>query len=183
MKLLMHSLLAVCVVATVPALRAQEQGPAMPQSNDVEVRGNGHCTPVRPGDLVHFSLTVDGVANAKAVFADLQLTTGHATYHETDLPMPGSGVLGGGGTGSRDDATSKVYRFSFHVPVGAMQGVYRSAGLVVTADYGTGADKGAEAYVDRHAREQVRRYCLVVFGPAQQAPVVTDFKPGEVEHK
>ena len=48
---MLPSLLAVCVVALVPALRAQvEQGPAQPQvpSNDVEVRGHGHCTPVRP---------------------------------------------------------------------------------------------------------------------------------------
>jgi hypothetical protein len=64
-----------------------------------------------------------------------------------------------------------------------MEGVYRSSGIVVTADYGMSEDKGAEAYVDRHAREQVRRYCLVVFGQAQQAPVVTDFRPGPVEHK
>jgi hypothetical protein len=137
MKLGLPWLLAVGVVVAVPRANAQmDQGPAQaPQAaaqNDVELRGGRHCTQVRPGDMVHFTLTVDGVANAKAVLADLQLTTGHATYRETDLPMPGSGVLGGGGAGARRQHEQAV---PLHVPG---SGGSDGGGVSVVGDCGDG---------------------------------------------
>jgi hypothetical protein len=182
MKPFLPMLFAACLVSGAVAHAQADAGPAAAPET-VVVRGDGHCTRVRPGDTVNFSLTIDGVLNAKAVFASLQLTTGHAVYREADLPMPGSGVLGGGGAGTRDSATDKVYHFAFKVPSDVLRGVYRSAGVAVTADFGGGPDKAVMADVDRHAREQVRKYCLVVFGPAENEPVVTDFQPGTVEHK
>lgn len=164
----------LAAIGCAPESQAQMvPGPAQAPTS-VEVGGSGKCQSVRPGDIVHFSLTIEHVDPARAVSADLQMGTRHAVYRQTDLPMPGDGIMGGGGAGMHDQNFGKVYHFTFRVPPGAEAGVYRGLGVNVTVDDGS-------AWVDRHAREQVRRFCLAVFGNAENGPVVTDFHGGPIE--
>ena len=179
MKRMVAALVVLGCASMVHAQATMDEGPAhAPQT--VEVQGNGHCQTVRAGDTVHYSLTIDGVESARSVFANLQLRTGHAAYRETDLPMPGTGLIGGGSAGARD-GSGKVYQFAFQIPAGVQSGVYRAVGVVVTLNQNV--DEPIEAEVDRHAREQVRHFCLAVFGAGSGAPVVTEFHPGAVERK
>ena len=153
---------------------------AKPADGAADLPADGRCQGVRPGDTVRFSLRIDSAEGAKAVFAELQMNAKgrHGRFRETDLPMSRADVLAGGGVGSRDAADATLYHFSFAVPQ-VEPGMYHTAGFAVRAAYRH--NEGARVAMDRRAREQVRGYCLAVFG-GTHGPVVTEFLPKAVEH-
>ncbi|SEF50284.1 hypothetical protein SAMN05421819_0213 [Bryocella elongata] len=159
-----------------------DAGPAMAPSG-VEVRGDGHCPVVKAGDVVHYTLTLDGADEAQSVYADLQLRS-RGGMKESDLPLPGSGAIGGGGAGTRDSQWGKVYHFAFTVPSGVDSGVYHAQGVMVTVRDASGASP-LDAALDKKARERVHRFCLAVYGKGSGDlfPLVTDFKGGPIDKK
>lgn len=159
-----------------------EAGPAQAPTN-VEVSGDGRCPAVKPGDVVHYSLTLDGADAARSVYADLQLRS-RGSMKESDLPLPGAGAIGGGGAGTRDAQWGKVYHFAFTVPSGADSGVYHAQGVMVTVRDAAGTSP-LDAALDKKARERVHRFCLAVLGKGngELFPVVTDFKGGPIDRK
>ena len=177
----------LAIVSSAGVARAQfTDGPAQPPSQSAIYSDNHHCTPVRAGDTVTFELTIDKVANAKSVFAELQMRPGrHAHYQMTDLPSPDLQSLNGGSAATADGGNGHVYHFSFKVPEGTAPGLYHGVGVAVTvSDDGstTGATRTAD--VTRHTEEQIRSYCVAVFsGHGEGYPVVTNFKGGPVEKK
>lgn len=165
------------------AAQTPDAGPAQAPSN-VEVSNDGHCPVVKAGDVVHYTLTLDGADEAQAVYADLQMGVGRGSVRDSDLPMPGSGAIGGGGTGARDAKWGKVYHFTFTVPAGVDRGLYRGRGVVVTVRDAEGTTP-LDAAVTRKARERVQHFCLAVAGRGgyEGLPLVTDFKGGPVDRK
>jgi hypothetical protein len=168
------------VLGVVGVAQTPDAGPA-PAPNGVEVRGDGRCPAVKAGDVVHYSLTLDGADAAQSVYADLQLRS-RGAMKESDLPLPGSGAIGGGGAGSRDAQWGKVYHFAFTVPSGADSGIYHAQGVMVTVRDASGP---LDAGLDKKARERVHRFCLAVLGKGigEGFPVVTDFKGGPIDRK
>ena len=167
-------------------------GPSLPspaaqqdRAADVEMKSDGRCQDVRPGDLVHYSLTIESVANPRAVFADLRLRPkGSVAPRASALPSPDFRNLGGGGLARRDDTLGNVYHFVFRVPKEILSGVYHGVALDVTAGDGVAARRDpGDVDVSRHVREQVRSYCLNVFSAfgGNNKPEVTDFTPGIVD--
>ena len=188
-KVLAASILTVTAGAQMQPGQMQN-GPAGPlppsapdKPGDLEMRSDGHCLDARPGDIVHFTLTIESVANAHGIYADIRLRPkGVAAPRASALPSPDSRNLGGGGLGVRDTATGNVYHFAFRVPTEIIGGIYRGVGLSVTEGDAM-PSRGEPADVDqtRHVREQVRSYCLNVFsGYGGAKPEVTDFTPGPV---
>ena len=145
--------------------------------------GSGRCQSVRAGDVARFTLRIDAVESARAVYSQFQLTMrGHrAKYHQTDLPLLRDGVLSGSAMGTRDAQDHHLYHFSFAVPDVA-GGYYRTAGFTVRAQFADEMDSaGVIIGLDRHARSQVNGYCLAVFGAGEHNPVVTEFQPKPAE--
>ncbi len=167
----------------------QQPGPMTATSTvepaTVEAESDGKCRDARPGDTVNFSLTIEAVEKAKAVYGELQMREGHSVAARAgSLPMPDYRNLSGGGLGVRDTQISTLYHFSFRVPEQIVSGLYHGMGVAVTADRAvTLTDRDHAVDVTRHTRDEVKNYCLRVisgFG-ADGRPVVTDFQPGTVE--
>jgi hypothetical protein len=163
-------------------------GPAPAAGNaagNVNLPDDGRCQAVRYGDIVHFTLHIENVDDARRVFTEIQLTLGHPSKFKTvSLPIPSSTTLGGGGFGARDPQDAKLYHFSFVVPDVA-SGIYRTAGFDVRAAYTrNSADPGVGVALNRHAAAAVRNYCLAVFGngAGDHRLLVTDFLRNPVEH-
>lgn len=188
--------LACAASAQTTAPTAQSNEPDTPPAQNVEVRGDGRCTTVRSGDTVHYTLTIEGVGGAHAVYGDLRLRLGR--FHEPmsgGLPVPDFRSLGGGGLGTRDAAEAKMYRFAFKVPQELFGGTYRGFEVNVHADQPQTRPQPSpylrverpepRVEVTRHTRDEVRRYCLNVmshFGiETRYRAAVTNFEPGPVD--
>jgi len=184
MKRTVFFLLACSLAATAPA---QDPAPAQ----NIQIRTDGRCTDVHPGDTVHYALTIQSVQGDTSVLADLRLRLdGRGRGELGDLPLPDFRSVGGGGTGTRDAQTADVYHFIFKVPTEVFGGVYRGVGVLVSADeIATSRDhERPRVDVTRHTREQVYHYCLNVlsdFNPAAPTgrPEVINFEPGSVDPK
>ena len=151
------------------------------QAQDIAMPADGGCQAVHPGDTVHFDLKIESAEGARAIFTELQMDgAGHrAKFRPADLPLARGNVLAAGASSTRDAADPTVYHFSFLVPQ-VDPGVYRMGGFAVRTAYGGMRGEGGMVPLNRHAREQVRRYCLAVFG-GMHSPVVTEFLPRQVE--
>lgn len=185
MKLPARFLFAAALL--VPANAQQMGGPALPPSQSVMGSDNQHCKPVRAGDIINYTLTIEDVANANAVNAELQMRPGRkgGHYQTTGLPLPDFQSLNGLSTAVPDDKDAKVFHFSFKVPEGIVPGIYHGVGVSVTVnegDKGNGIVRTAE--VDRRTENEIRSYCLAVFsGHGSNYPTVVNFKPGVIERK
>jgi len=186
----MRYLPLVCATFVVRIALGQEPGtgPAQaPGSQSVHVELDGKCHVVRPGDVVHYELTIQSVEYAKAVYADLQMHAGRgSTSGATDLPRPDFQSLGGGGAATRDARVGSVYHFMFRIPQGVMSGLYHGTGVFVTVpDEVEMPGRGRAIEVTRHTRDQISRYCLNVISPlgSTDRPVVTNFKAGKIDKK
>jgi hypothetical protein len=150
----------------------------------VEMPTNGKCQGVHYGDIVHFTLRVEGVADAKRVYTQLAMGLGsHPKFVKTDFMLSTADSFGGGGVGKRDAADPQLYHFRFVVP-DVRSGIYHAASIGVQAIYSdSSVDEGTGVGLNRRAHEQVKSYCLAVFGGegGQHRPVVTEFLPGEIE--
>ncbi|HEY4357402.1 MAG TPA: hypothetical protein VGN16_16750 [Acidobacteriaceae bacterium] len=173
-------------ILALPAAVLGAQAP--PPSQDVSIHADGRCHEVRPGDTVHYSLTVKGLENVRAVYADLQMRPGREFMaRPAGLPSPDFRSLGGGGQAKPDASTPDVFQFSFVVPKEIYSGVYRGIGVLVRTD--EPADPyGPPARVDvtHHTEKQARRFCLTVvsnFGEQHERPEVTNFRPGAIDRK
>ncbi len=178
-------------IAAPPTPTAQSNEPAAYEPQNVEVRGDGRCTTVRPGDTVHYTLTIENIAGVKAVFGDLRLRLGrsHEIMHG-DLPVPDFRSFGGGGVGARDTGDGKLYHFAFTVPREIFGGTYHGTEVDVRADqpeplplYRSDRPRLPKVEVTRHTRDEVHAYCLSVlsnFGVVTR-PAVTNFEPGPVD--
>lgn len=157
-----------------------QQQPVNPSTAGVSMPTDGRCQGVRPGDTVRFTLRIQAVEAAHAVYAHLQMEQGrHPHYRRTDLPLSSDDVLDGGSVGTQDAADPQLYHFSFVVP-DAQQGVYHPSGIAVRAAFGAGSsDPGTLVALDRQAQDEVRRYCIAVFGDGngEHQPTVTEFLP------
>jgi hypothetical protein len=175
--------IALVVGSMCVAAKAQDMnGPAQAPSQSVMFSDNHHCMPVRAGDTVNYSLTIENVADAKQIFAELQMRPGrHGHLQTTGLPSPDIDSLTAGGVATADGTNANVYHFSFKVPAGVTPGVYHGVGVVVRLDQA--ASSLGTADVTRHTEDEVRSYCLAVFGRGENYPVVTNFKPGTIERK
>lgn len=155
------------------------------KGRQVEMSENGKCQAVRYGDTVNFTMRVEGVADARRVYTQLAMGLGsHPKMVKADFMLATSDSFGGGGLGKRDAAEPQLYHFHFVVP-DVRSGIYHSASVGVRAIYSdNSADEGAGVGLNRHAHDQVRNYCLAVFGGegGQHRPVVMEFLPGEIEH-
>ena len=163
-------MLLLLALAFAPCARGQ----AVPGGADLPAAGA--CQSVRPGDTVDFSLRIDAGEGARAVVAELQMDGKSHRFRlrEADLPLWRAGEFAAGGVGKRDAKDLTLYHFNYVVPQ-AEPGIYRTAGFAVHAVYAN--HEGAPVTIDRRAREQVRDYCLAVFG-GSHAPAVTAFLPG-----
>jgi hypothetical protein len=183
----------LCAVLCARGAIAQS-GPAIPpaalgaeqQSSHREL--DGKCKAVQPGDVVHFTLRVDGVQYARAVYADLQMRLGRVYVKDTSgLPAPDFRNLGGGGSATRDTSQGNVYHFAFTVPRDVSSGLYHGSGVYVTAAPNDEVAYGGARSVDvtAHTMKEIRKYCLIVVSPlgGEGRPLVTDFKGGPVERK
>ncbi|MFC6647425.1 hypothetical protein ACFQBQ_17975 [Granulicella cerasi] len=159
--------------------------PGWPQTGalrDLDHAKQGTCTSVRYGDIVHFTLRVENVQDARSVFTNLRMGLGaHPHYSYASLPMPDAVSFGGGGVGVRDAADYQLYHFRFEVP-DVRSGIYRVAGIDVRANYDRDANIGVG--IDKPTRVKLKNYCLAVFGGegGDHRPMVTDFRPDPVEH-
>lgn len=167
------------------ALPTQDPAPAAdPGTRQVDMASNGKCQGVHAGDIVHFTLRVEGVADARRVYTQLAMGLGsHPKFIKTDFQLSTSDSFGGGGMGTRDGADQQLYHFRFVVP-DVRSGIYHAASIGVQAIYSdSSVDEGKGVGLNRHAHEQVRNYCLAVFGGegGDHHPVVTQFLPGEIE--
>lgn len=155
------------------------------RSHQVDMPNDGKCQGVRAGDIVHFTLRVEGVADARRLYTQLAMGLGsHPKFVKTDFMLSTSDSFGGGGMGTRDGADPQLFHFRFVVP-NVRSGIYHSASIGVQAIYSdSSVDEGKGVGLNRHAHNQVRRYCLAVFGGegGEHRPVVTEFLPGEIEH-
>jgi hypothetical protein len=196
----LRRLLAACAIASTYAASAQfpasqvVNGSAPPpvatgvQAQDDHSDLDGKCRAAKPGDVVHFTLRVEGVAYARAVYANLQMSLGRVYVKDTSrLPPPDLNHLGGGGPAARDASQGNVYHFAFTVPRDVSSGMYHGSGVYVTA--ASSADSASEGSrnvdITAHTLKEVRRYCLIVVSPygPQGRPLVTDFDGGAVERK
>jgi hypothetical protein len=189
-----------CCAACAPA--QMQAGPAQPnipqnlpppnllssadaQPGDVEMHSDGRCLNAKPGDTVHYTLTIEDIANAEAAFADLRLRPrGFPAPHGEGLAVPDYRNLGGGGAGVRDSEHGNMYHFSFRVPQQIYSGVYRGVGLEVTTGTARTAAQVTATGVDvtKHTRDEVRAFCINVvsnYGGTGR-PEVTDFHPDAV---
>jgi hypothetical protein len=186
---------AACVLLLVRVSAAQTPGgPALsPAAMGADQQGahselDGKCNVARPGDVVHFTLHVEGVQYARAVYADLQMRLGKIYAKDASgIPAPDFRHLGGGGPATRDGTQGNVYHFAFVVPRDVLSGLYHGSGVYVTATPSDTYPEEASRSVDvtAHTQKEIRRYCLIIVSPlgAQGRPLVTDFKGGPVERK
>lgn len=158
--------------------------PAAAVASTQELPTDGRCQSVRYGDIVHFTLRIENVENAKAIFTDLQMGLGeHPKFQRASLRVPAADAMGGGGVGWRDARDPQLYHFRFEVPV-VQPGFYHAAGADVRASYGTlTTDGGVGVSLSREARRKIAHYCIAVFGDGSgdHQPRVTDFLPGRTE--
>jgi hypothetical protein len=195
-----------CCVASAAAAQApivHDYAPAADAPQTVEMRGDGRCTTVRPGDTVHYTLSIDNVIDARAVLGDLHLRPGHfrEVMTHAGLPVADFRSLGGGGVGKRDTDDARQYQFAFVVPEQIYSGTYRGVDVSVSAhELTAGSDdpyaeyaapylprpvEHTHVHVTKRTRREVRAYCLNVmstFGMQQQArAAVVAFAPGSVD--
>lgn len=153
------------------------------RGRQVEMSENGKCQAVRYGDTVNFTMRIEGVADARRVYTQLAMGLGgHPKMMKADFLLATSDSFGGGGMGRRDAGDPQLYHFHFVVP-DVRSGIYHSASVGVRAIYSeSSVDEGAGVGLNRHAHDQVRNYCLAVFGGegGEHRPVVTEFLPGEI---
>lgn len=182
----------VCAVFVVRAALAQDLGnghasPALTDPQAVQAEPDGKCRAVRPGDVVHFALTIQSVEYARAVYADLQMRLGRTYITEPGgLPPPDFRNLGGGGAAIRDAQQGGVYHFAFKVPHDVVSGIYHGAGVYVTAADGSEAANGSRnVEITHRTLSKIRDYCLIVVGPygGGNRPLVTNFQPGPIDKK
>jgi len=161
-----------------------------PEAKNVEMPNDGRCKLVKPGDVVHYQLTIRSADAARAVYANLQLRREGAGKEEHfDLPFPDALTMGERGVATRDAKAGNVYHVEFTVEKDVPSGLYRGTGVLVTLS----ADGGVYSnphYVDvtNHTMREIHHYCLAVAGPyggevGGGRPLVTDFKPGLIERK
>jgi hypothetical protein len=179
---------AVAVVVAGPMVRAQELGaPAQAPPQNVLVSDDKHCKAVRAGDTINYTLTIEDVANARTVNAELQMRPGRkgGHYQTTGLPLPDFQSLNGISLAVQDDKDAKVFHFSFKVPEGIVPGIYHGVGVSVTVNDGDKANGVVRtADLTRRTEDEVRSYCLAVFsGHGTNYPTVVNFKPGAIERK
>ena len=171
-------------VVAAPMVLAQD-GPATHPPQHIQVESDGKCRPVKPGDVVHFALTIQSVEYAHAVYAHLQMHLGRTyTFDPSGLPAPDFRTLGGGSVATRDAQQGGVYHFAFTVPRDVMTGIYHGAGVYVTAaDNSDLASGSRNVEVNHRTLEKVRDFCLIVVGPfgGDGRPLVTDFRPGPID--
>lgn len=179
---------ATLLLATLAFPAAVLGAQAPPPSQDVSIHADGRCHEVRPGDTVHYTLTIKGVEHVRAVYADLQMRPGRDFIaRPTGLPSPDFHSLGGGGQARPNPSARDSFEFSFVVPQEIYSGVYRGTGVLVHTD--EPADPyGPPARVDvtHHTEKQARRFCLAVisnFGEQHDRPEVTNFRPGTIDRK
>jgi hypothetical protein len=153
-----------------------------------DVKLDGRCQVVRPGDIVHYELSIRAVESAKFIDADIELHNGDWPHKDANgLLFPDFRTLGGSSPATRDPSIGGVYHFQFTVPQHVLGGTYRGTAVLVTvvddddALYG----RNSSVPVNRHTRRQVKNYCLVVVGAAgdDRERVVTNFKRGPIERK
>ena len=190
-----RSLLMACTLLAVPLANAQytaTNGPASPPgfgqaptSEAVQAQPDGKCRPVKPGDVVHYTLTIQSVSYARAVYADLQMRLGRTyTSEPGGLPPPDFRNLGGGGAAARDAQQGNVYHFAFTVPHDVMTGIYHGAGVYVTAAENNDiSNSSRNVDVTHKTLSKIRDYCLIVVGPYDGSgrPLVTNFKSGPID--
>ncbi|MDE1161616.1 MAG: hypothetical protein PW792_06675 [Acidobacteriaceae bacterium] len=169
----------------MPAANRPVNMPGWPQQavlRDMDTAREGTCQSVHYGDIVHFTLRIDNVQDARVIFTNLRMGMGkHPHYSFASMPGLDRTSFGGGGVGVRDAADPKLYHFRFSVP-DVPRGMYRTAGIDVRASYGRSLDSGLNVPLDRNTREKLQRYCLAVFGDGgNRQPLVTDFRSGPVE--
>jgi hypothetical protein len=194
--------LACCLARAVAAQvdpSAQSNQPPEYVPHHIHLRSDGRCMTAQPGDVVHYTLTVENLDATQAVYGDLRLRPGrvHEWLHE-DLPLPSQRSLGGGGAGQRDTNDAKLYHFAFAVPQQIVAGTYRGAGVEVrfapasqgsagqpqTARSPTAFPYAPGVPVTRRTGAEVRAYCLNVmsaFGTSPARPTVTNFEAGAIE--
>lgn len=180
--------LALLSFSVAPVVLAQGQNPVAqpPSVTDVQMDAKTHCYPAHAGDIVNYTLKIRDLALAQSVYAELQMRPGRHGHMDTDgLPLPGSEALNGGGTATRDPQDMNVYHVTFRVPAGVTPGVYHGVGVNVTVNdqaSSTAPNHGID--VSRHTLDQIRGYCLAVFGGTGSGyPEVIDFKPDSIERK
>jgi len=188
-----RSLLMACTLFTVPLAHAQyiaTSGSTPPSGigqapEAVQAQPDGKCRPVKPGDVVHYTLTIQSVEFARAVYADLQMRLGRTYVTEPGgLPPPDFRNLGGGGAATRDAQQGGVYHFAFTVPHDVMTGIYHGAGVYVTAAESNDITSGSRNVdVTHKTLSKIRDYCLIVVGPygVSGRPLVTSFGPGPID--
>ncbi len=191
---------ASAAAAQAPIVRAYDPAADAPQT--VEMHGDGRCTTVRPGDTVHYTLSIDNVIDARAVLGDLQLRPGHFREVKTHagLPAPDYRALGGGGVGKRDSDDARQYHFAFEVPQQIFSGTYRGVTVSASAhDLEAGSDdpyagyaqpylpktvQRSHVHVTKHTLREVHAYCLNVmsgFGTQEVRAAVVNFEAGPVD--
>jgi hypothetical protein len=178
----------LCAVLAVGSAAAQSLSGDGAASRSVHAELDGKCKAVRPGDVVHFTLDVQGVQYARAVYADLQMRLGRTyTNDVSGLPAPDFRNLGGGGPAMRDEKRGDTYHFSFTVPRDVLSGIYHGAGVYVTAaENAEFSDNGSRnVEVTNRTIKKVREYCLIVVSPygGVGQPLVTDFKGGPIDRR
>jgi len=179
-----HRLPILCAILALPMAHAQDLT-SSPAPQSIQAEPDGKCHPVKPGDVVHYTLTIQSVESARAVYADLQMRLGRTYVSEPGgLPPPDFRNLGGGGPATRDPQQGSVYHFAFTVPHDVMSGIYHGAGVYVTAAGTNDISNGSRnVEVNHHTISKIRDYCLIVVGPYNISgrPLVTDFKPGPID--
>jgi len=153
------------------------------------MKDDGSCKLVKPGDVVHYHLTIRSADAARAVYANLQLRRNGGKMQHSDLPFPDPLTMGERGEATRDAQVGDLYHFEFTIEPDVPSGLYFGTDVLVTLSADGGAYRSPH-YVDvtRHTRREIHRYCLAVVGPyggevGEGRPLVTDFKPGLIERK
>jgi hypothetical protein len=177
-----------CALLALPLACAQGliNGPASPlDPQSVQAQPDGKCRAVKPGDIVHYTLTIQSVDSARAVYADLQMRPGRSYVSEPGgLPPPDFRNLGGGGPATRDAQQGGVYHFAFTVPHDVVSGIYHGAGVYVTAAESNDISNSSRSIdINRKTISRVRDFCLIVVGSYNVSgrPLVTNFKPGPID--
>ena len=190
MKRYLPLLCAIFVVPFAPAQDTRGYGPAQPQAQtpqNVQAEPDGKCRVVRPGDVVHYELTIASVEYARAVYADLQMRLGHSNGTSSPgLPIPDFRNMGGGGVATRDAQVGSVYHFAFKVQPDTLSGVYWGRDVYVTVpEENEVSGRGRSVDVSHHTQKQIEKYCLNVISPlgSTDRPLVTNFKPGPIDRK
>ena len=177
----------VCLLAAFVSPAAFTQA-APPQQQASYVAMDKHCKEVHPGDMVSYSLTIQGLNGVQPVFADLQMRPLHELpLHGHGLPAPDFHNLGGGGTGQANGAGQNTFDFSFAVPKEIFSGRYRGVEVRVKAnDPVTVADGSRYVDVSHHTMKRVHSFCLSVvsnYGESPDRPEVTNFQSGAIVPK